>query len=173
MITGSGASPKQTIVSTATGIPTGYDYYVRVGSVKDESGTLWREWYEYGMNTLWVYRKTLPSGIGLSNGFTVPHYLGTPPRKVSIRLRINSIDTAMGTWGYAVGDELREDDFISDYGGGDVDYNPFGTITTNNVLKFWRCRYDNGFETSIPANGNGSDWRNYSSRLDAIIYSER
>jgi hypothetical protein len=176
MITGSGTTPKQTTINFTTGIPSGYDYAMRVGSVKHEGGTgadmMWREWYEYGMNKKWVYRKTLPSGIGLPNGFTLTHYLGASPRRIWVRLKVNTAGASVTAWGYSVGDDLRGDDFIADPTDGHADSQPYGIISTSNGLKFWRTRYNYGYESSAPANGHPVAWGSSDVFTDVYIYSE-
>lgn len=172
MITSSGATPKQTVVAYPSGIPSGYDYAVRVGSVKHEGDSInpmWREWYEYGTNTTWVYRKTLWSTKGLSSGITATHYLGAAPRRTWVWFRLNQ---NYAPWGYTQGDWLREDDFISDLDDGQVESQPIGMVLTSNQLKFWKSKADNGFENTIYT-GNVVSWNAVIAYLDAYIYSER
>lgn len=160
-----------------------YDYAYRVGTVKDESGNLWREWYEYGPRMRWFYRYAMPSGFGL-NGYSgvvgtitaipvITHSLGDIPRSTSIRMKIKYVDSNVSNAGFNKGDELRAEDFLNDYGGGATDLPVFGTIATSTTLKVWRVLATHNIRAGNVTNGvDGNFWGNGYPYFDLIIMSE-
>jgi hypothetical protein len=176
MIISSGATPKTTTISYPADTPAGYDYWMRVASVKHEGDTVtpkWREWYEYGMDTTWVYRGNIPTGYGLtSGGYTLTHYLGVPPRDLRYKVRINTVNATITSWGYSVGDQLNLDDVIMDYNDSALDMQPIGSIVTSTQLKIWKNFGDRGF-AATSTNGKRILWQNYYPYLEWYIYAKR
>jgi hypothetical protein len=164
-----GGSPS----NIAPTLPTGYDYYVRVGCIKDSAGTFWREWYEYSYVLKWYYRTGLPLGYGLSGGgFNLVHYFGNVPRSTNIRMKLKLSNASTINAGFTLGDEFRADDFISDIGDGPTDFQMFGTAATDSYLKVWRTRSDRNIRSSNATSGNDGDfWGNGSTFFDMLIIS--
>jgi len=167
-IISSGATPKASALATVLAGAAGYDYGIRIGSVLDENSIAWRQWYEYGFQTMWAYRKPMPTAIGVANGFNVTHYLNTAPRNVQVKLKVKSMDSTMVSNGFAVGDEVSSDDFINDYNGGDVEIQSFLTMTTDSTLKFSWVYQENGWKVSSPT---GYWFATSPSYWDVLIYS--
>jgi hypothetical protein len=151
----SGANPKATNFRDniwAITEPLGYAYGALVASLKDESGLLWRQWYEYGNQTRWTYRTTFPTANGLASGLTATHYLGQAPRFTSVRLKVNSINTALQNAGFSIGDEIREGAVTGRFGHDDEnDGLAFGTTVTSTQLKFW-TRTEATYALTAPLN---------------------
>ena len=156
-------------------LPSGYDYWVRVGSIKDSSGTFWREWHEYGTGRKWFYRTAMPSGYGISGGgLTLSHLLGDVPRNTSIRLKLKQISGPSAT-GFAIGDELRAEDFIADIDQYEVDMSAFGTAATADTLKVWRTVAAHGIKSSRSTDGAALSWGNAAASapyFDLLISAE-
>ena len=162
-------------VNTSPLMPVGFDYWTRIGVIKDSAGIFWREWYEFGTIKKWFYRTSMPSGYGTSGGgLTLTHYLEDVPRNTSIKLKLKKISGASSI-GFTLGDELRSEDFISDIDSGEVDIPIFGTITTATTLKIWRTVAGHGIKSSRSTDGTSLDWGNAATSapyFDLLISSE-
>ena len=135
----SGTTPK---TSTSASVHAalngaGYDYFTKIGSVFDENSIVWRQWYEYGLQTMWAYRNIYPLAWGLGSGYNLTHYLNSAPRNTKVKLKINKNNSYLNSKGYTLGDELDGADFLTFLGTDDIHLPPFILVSTDTTLKFW------------------------------------